>query len=129
MAALLSGGIDSSLIAALLQKELKSLGKPALKTFSIGFEGSPDLKYAQMVAKHIESDHTEVCVTPDDFFKAIPEVIKAIESYDITSVRASVGNWMICREIRKRTECKVVFNGDGSDEVFGSYLYFKRAPS
>ena len=128
-AALLSGGIDSSLICSLVQAELKAAGKPSLKTFSIGFEGSPDLLYARKVAEHIGSDHTEIISTPDEFFAAIPEVIQAIESYDITSVRASVGNWMVCREIAKRTDCKVVFNGDGSDEVFGSYLYFFRAPS
>jgi asparagine synthase (glutamine-hydrolysing) len=128
-AALLSGGIDSSLICSLVQSELKALGKPPLKTFSIGFEGSPDLAYARKVAEHIGSDHTEIISTPDEFFNAIPEVVKATETYDITSIRASVGNWMVCREIAKRTDCKVVFNGDGSDEVFGSYLYFFRAPS
>ena len=128
-AALLSGGVDSSLICALVQAELKAAGKPALKTFSIGFEGSTDLAYARKVAEHIGSDHTEIVSTPDEFFAAIPEVVRTIESYDITSVRASVGNWMVCREIAKRTDCKVVFNGDGSDEVFGSYLYFFRAPS
>lgn len=72
VAALLSGGIDSSLIASLVQKELKALGKPALKTFSIGFPGSPDLKYAKIVAEHIGSDHTEVICSPDEFFNAIP---------------------------------------------------------
>jgi asparagine synthase (glutamine-hydrolysing) len=128
IAALLSGGIDSSLIAALVQKELQSMGRPPLETYSIGFEGSPDLRFARMVADHIGSNHHEIVVTPDDFFKAIPEVIRAIESYDITSVRASVGNWMVCREIAKRSSAKVIFNGDGSDEVFGSYLYFYRAP-
>ncbi len=67
--------------------------------------------------------------SPDQFFEAIPQVIKAIESYDITRVRASVGNWLVCKEIRKQCDCKFVFNGDGADEVFGSYLYFKKAPS
>jgi asparagine synthase (glutamine-hydrolysing) len=129
VAALLSGGIDSSLIAALVQRELKGLGKPPLETFSIGFEGSPDLFYARKVAEHIGSNHTEIVVTPDDFFAAIPDVIRAIESYDITTVRASVGNWMVSREIARRSHAKVVFNGDGSDEVFGSYLYFFRAPN
>lgn len=128
-AALLSGGIDSSLIAALVQKNLKELGLPSLKTFSIGMPGSTDLKYAKMVANHIGSDHTEVILTADDFFAAIPQVINDIESYDITTVRASVGNWLVSKAIREQTECKVVFNGDGSDEVFGSYLYFYKAPS
>lgn len=129
VAALLSGGLDSSLIAALVQKELLEAGKAPLKTFSIGFKGSEDLKYARLVADHIGSDHTEVVMTADDFFAAIPEVIQSIESYDITTVRASVGNWLVAREISRQTDCKVVFNGDGSDEVFGGYMYFYNAPS
>lgn len=129
IAALLSGGIDSSLIASLVARELARAGKGPLETYSIGFEGSPDLFYARKVAAHIGSKHTEIVKTPDDFFRAIPEVVRAIESYDITSVRASVGNWLVCKEIAERSEAKVIFNGDGSDEVFGSYLYFYRAPS
>jgi asparagine synthase (glutamine-hydrolysing) len=129
VAALLSGGVDSSLIAALVQRELKKLGKPALKTFSIGMPGSTDLKYAKMVADWIGSEHTEVLTTADEMFEVIPEVIYNIESYDTTTVRASVGNWMVAREIKRQSDCKVVFNGDGSDEIFGSYLYFYRAPS
>ena len=128
IAALLSGGLDSSLIAALVQKELVKSNR-CLETFSIGFEGSEDLRHARMVAKHIGSKHTEVCMTPDEFFEVIPQVIHDIESYDITTVRASVGNWLVAREIARQSECKVVFNGDGSDEVFGGYLYFYRAPS
>lgn len=127
IAALLSGGIDSSLIAALVQKELKEMGR-ALETYTIGFEGSTDLKFAREVAQHIGSHHTELVFTPQQFFDAIPEVIRDIESYDITTVRASVGNWLVSREIRHLSEAKVLFNGDGSDEVFGSYLYFFRAP-
>jgi asparagine synthase (glutamine-hydrolysing) len=129
VAALLSGGLDSSLIAALVQKELVDAGKPPLKTFSIGFEGSEDLKYARIVADHIKSDHREVVMTPEQFFEAVPEVVKAIESYDITTVRASVGNYLVSQEIALNTDCKVVFNGDGSDEVLGGYKYFFEAPS
>lgn len=129
VAALLSGGIDSSLIAALVQRNLKEAEKGPLKTFSIGMKGSTDLFYARKVADWIGSDHTEVILTADDFFEAIPHVIRDIESFDITTIRASVGNWLVSREISKRSDCKVVFNGDGSDEVFGSYLYFFRAPS
>jgi asparagine synthase (glutamine-hydrolysing) len=129
IAALLSGGIDSSLIAALVQKSLRDLNLPPLKTFSIGMPGSTDLAFARKVADHIGSDHTEVILNADDFFNAIPKVIYDIESYDITSVRASVGNWLVSKAIREACDCKVVFNGDGSDEVFGSYLYFFRAPS
>jgi asparagine synthase (glutamine-hydrolysing) len=92
-------------------------------------EGGTDLAYARKVAEHIGSDHTEVLVTAEEMFDAIPQVIQDIESYDITTVRASVGNWLVARAIRTQTDCKVVFNGDGSDEIFGGYLYFGRAPS
>lgn len=129
VAALLSGGIDSSLIASLVQKNLQALNLPPLKTFSIGMPGSTDLAFARKVADWIGSDHTEVLLTADDFFAAIPDVVRDIESYDITSVRASVGNWLVSKAIREHCDCKVVFNGDGSDELFGSYLYFFNAPS
>jgi asparagine synthase (glutamine-hydrolysing) len=129
IACLLSGGLDSSLIASLLQMNLKKRGLPPLKTFSIGFEGSSDLAHAQIVAKWIGSDHTEVKMTPDEFFNAIPTVIKAIESYDTTTVRASTGNYLVAKKIRELSDCKVVFNGDGSDELLGGYLYFNNAPN
>jgi asparagine synthase (glutamine-hydrolysing) len=129
VAALLSGGVDSSLICALVQKVLKEDGKPPLKTFSIGMKGGTDLMFAKQVADWIGSDHTEVLTTADEMFSVIPQVIRDIESYDITTVRASVGNWLVARAIAKETDCKVVFNGDGSDEVWGSYLYFYKAPS
>ena len=128
VAALLSGGLDSSLIAALLAKGLREAGAPPLKTFSIGMPGSSDLEHAKLVADWIGSDHTEVILSADEFFDAVHEVIYAIESYDTTTVRASVGNWLVGRAIRD-TDCKVVFNGDGADEVWGSYLYFYKAPS
>jgi asparagine synthase (glutamine-hydrolysing) len=125
VAALLSGGLDSSLIAAIVQKELKT----PLETFSIGFQGSEDLRHARMVAEHIGSKHTEIVMTPDEFFSVIPQVIQDIESYDITTVRASVGNWLVAREISRRSNAKVVFNGDGADELFGGYLYFYKSPN
>ena len=131
IAALLSGGLDSSLIAALVQRALKAQGRPSLETYSIGFPGSSDLKYARLVAEHIGSTHHEIVSSPDEFFAAIPEVIRTIESPDITTVRASVGNWLVAKYIRENSPsgAKVVFNGDGSDEVFGSYLYFYNAPT
>jgi asparagine synthase (glutamine-hydrolysing) len=129
VAALLSGGLDSSLIASIVQRLLNISGQPPLKTFSIGFKGSSDLKHAKLVADYIGSDHTEIEMTPDQFFEKVPEVIKAIESYDTTTVRASVGNYLIAKEIRKLTDCKVVFNGDGADELLGGYLYFRSAPN
>ena len=129
VAALLSGGLDSSLIAAIVQNMLLRRCLPPLKTFSIGMAGSSDLAFARKVAEYIGSDHHEILVTADDMFACIPQVIRDIESYDITTVRASVGNWMVAREVRRQSECKVVFNGDGSDEEWGSYLYFYKAPN
>ena len=126
--ALLSGGVDSSLVAAIVARELKKVGK-RLSTFSIGLPGSTDLAYAEKVAKHIGSEHHTIVCSPEDFLEAIPEVIKAIESYDITTVRASVGNYLVGKYIREKTDIKVVFNGDGSDEIGGGYLYFYNAPS
>jgi asparagine synthase (glutamine-hydrolysing) len=128
VAALLSGGLDSSLVAALVSKELRLAGAPPLETYSIGMQGSQDLYYAKMVANWIGSNHTEVVVSPEEFFAAIPEVIRDIESYDTTTVRASVGNWLLGKTIAAQSQAKVVFNGDGSDEVWGSYLYFFNAP-
>lgn len=126
--ALLSGGIDSSLIAAIAARELAKEGKK-LHTFSIGMPGSTDLMYAQKVAAHIGSIHHNIVHDPRVFMEAIPQVVHDIESYDITTVRASVGNWLVGKYIRENTDIKVVFNGDGSDEIGGGYLYFFAAPS
>jgi asparagine synthase (glutamine-hydrolysing) len=121
---LLSGGLDSSLIASMVSRIIKEKGG-TLKTFSIGMKGSDDLYYAKMVADYIGSEHTEVIVTNDEMFNAIPTVINALETYDTTTVRASVGNYLVCKYIRDNTNAKVVFNGDGADEVMGGYLYFQ----
>ena len=129
IAALLSGGVDSSLIAALAARFLRERNLPPLKTFSIGMPGSTDLKFARQVADWIGSDHTEIVKTANEFFSAIPHVVRDIGSYDTTSVRASVGNWLVSKTIAEVSDCKVVFNGDGSDEIFGSYLYFYKAPT
>lgn len=124
VACLLSGGLDSSLIAALAARYYDNLN-----TYSIGMEGSEDLRNARHVAEHIGSKHTEIILTEDEFFNAIPEVIKAIESFDTTTVRASVGNYLVAKYIRENSEDKVVLNGDGSDEVAGGYIYMLNAPS
>ena len=134
VACLLSGGLDSSLIAALVNKELQNddTRKPEekiLNTFSIGLEGSEDLKYAKIVAQHLKSNHHEIVVSEEEFFNAIPEVIKVIESYDTTTIRASVGNYLVAKYIKENSDCKVIFNGDGADELMGGYLYFKKAPN
>ena len=123
--ALLSGGLDSSLVAALAAKYLPT----KLHTFSIGLPGSTDLVFAKQVADHIGSIHHEILLETKDFLEAIPAVIAATETYDITSVRASVGNWLVGKWIKENTDIKVVLNGDGSDEVGGGYLYFYRAPT
>lgn len=129
IAVTLSGGLDSSLVAAVAASQRKDAGKGPIYTFSIGMKGSTDLFYAKKVADRIGSIHTEIIKTPEEFFAAIPDVIRDIESYDTTTVRASVGNWLVAKYIRENSPCRVVLNGDGSDEVWGSYLYFKNAPS
>ena len=132
IACLLSGGLDSSLITALVVNEYKKIHGPEsskmIHTWSIGMEGSDDLKYARIVADYLNTTHHEIKLTEDDFINAIPDVIYAIESNDTTTVRASVGNYLICKYIRERSDAKVIFNGDGSDEVTGGYLYFHYAP-
>ena len=128
IACLLSGGLDSSLVAALVNRYyLETTGNP-VETYSIGLQDSPDLLAARQVAKHIGSHHNEVVVTEQEFLDAIPEVIYAIESYDTTTVRASVGNYLIAKYISKNSSAKVIFNGDGADELMGGYLYMKLAP-
>jgi asparagine synthase (glutamine-hydrolysing) len=125
VACLLSGGLDSSLIASLVSKYYKGV----LETYSIGMQGSEDLRYARIVANHIKSKHTEIILTKEEFFDVIPEVIEKIESYDTTTVRASVGNYLIGKYIAKHSDAKVIFNGDGSDELTGGYLYFLACPN
>ena len=125
IACLLSGGLDSSLIAAIVQ----SLSPTPIRTYSIGLKNSEDLKYANKVATHINSIHTDIIIEESEFLKAIPDVIYAIESYDTTTVRASVGNYLVAKYIYEHSHAKVIFNGDGSDEVCGGYLYFHESPN
>lgn len=127
VACLLSGGLDSSLIAALAANYF-SQKNIVIETYSIGLENSEDIKYAKIVADYIKTKHTEIIVTEEDMFNAIPEVIQALESYDTTTIRASIGNYLIGKYIAANSEAKVVFNGDGSDELFGGYLYMGKCP-
>lgn len=131
IACLLSGGLDSSLIAALVNNfySLSFDNKIKLETYSIGLADSEDLKYARIVADHLDSNHTEIIMTEDDFFNAIPYVIESIESYDTTTVRASIGNYLIGKYISQHSDAKVIFNGDGSDELCGGYLYMHKCPN
>jgi asparagine synthase (glutamine-hydrolysing) len=129
IACLLSGGLDSSLITALVNNFYKINNLPnKLETYSIGLEGSEDLKYARIVSDYLGTNHTEIVVTEEQMFDAIPEVIKNIESYDTTTVRASIGNYLLGKYISEHSEAKVIFNGDGSDELFGGYLYMNKCP-
>jgi len=128
IACLLSGGLDSSLICALVNR-LYANENRKLETYCIGLEGSVDLVYAKKVADFIGSKHHEVIVKEEDFLKSLKHVIYTIESYDTTTVRASVGNYLISRYIKENSEAKVIFNGDGSDEVSGGYMYFHCAPN
>jgi len=122
---LLSGGLDSSIIVSIISR----LSDKKLNTYSIGMEGSEDLKYARIVADYFKTNHTEVIFTPEEGFRAIPKVIHALESYDITTVRASVGMYLLCKYINENTSDKVIFSGEGSDELLAGYLYFHNAPS
>ena len=136
IACLLSGGLDSSLIAAIvcsIHKQSNQNNQPnknssKIETYSIGLPDSEDIKYARIVADYIGSKHTEIIVSEQDMLDAIPEVIVAIESYDTTSVRASIGNYLIGKYIKTHSEAKVIFNGDGSDELCGGYLYMSSCP-
>jgi len=129
VACLLSGGLDSSLITALVANYIQQHKlQNTLETFSIGLMGAPDLKYAKIVADYLGTKHTEVIVTEEQMFEAIPEVIYAVETYDVTTIRASIGNYLIAKYISKNSDAKVIFNGDGSDELFGGYLYMKNCP-
>ena len=129
IACLLSGGLDSSLITALVNNFYKNNNiRQKLETYSIGLEGSEDLKNARIVADYLETNHTEIIVTEQEMFEAIPEVIYAIESYDTTTVRASIGNYLLGKYISSHSDAKVIFNGDGSDELCGGYLYMNNCP-
>ena len=125
IACLLSGGLDSSIVTALV----KEYYSKELETYSIGLEGSEDLYNARIVSQYLGTQHTEIIVSEEDFFNQIPEVIKNIESYDTTTVRASVGNYLVAKYISENSEAKVIFNGDGSDELMGGYLYMQSAPN
>ncbi|MFZ7175350.1 asparagine synthase B, partial [[Pasteurella] aerogenes] len=122
---LLSGGLDSSLVCAIAQKQLD---KP-IKTFAIGMDTDPiDLKYAKEVADFLGTEHTEVIMTKEDVLNAVEKVIWHLETWDITTVRASIGMYLVCKYIRQHTDLKVLLTGEVSDEIFG-YKYTDFAPN
>jgi asparagine synthase (glutamine-hydrolysing) len=124
--ALLSGGLDSSLITAIICKHGGLASR--LNTYSIGLRGSIDLIWAKRVAEFLGTAHHEVCLEESDFLAAIEPTIAQIESYDTTSVRASVGNYLVSQYISRTTDDVVIYCGDMSDEIFGSYRGFVNAP-
>ena len=134
---LLSGGLDSSVTSALAKlyasKRVESDDKqaawwPQLHSFSVGLEGSPDLAAAQKVADHIETVHHEIKFTIQEGLDAIRDVVYNLETYDITTIRASTPMYLMARAI-KSLGIKMVLSGEGADELFGGYLYFHKAPT
>lgn len=127
---LLSGGLDSSLVAATLVKLAKEEKLPyKIQTFSIGSEDSPDILAARKVAAHIGSEHHEVNFSAEEGIQAVEDVIFHLETYDITTVRASVGMYLVSKYIREKSDSVVIFSGEGADELTQGYLYFHKAPS
>lgn len=130
IACLLSGGLDSSSVAASVNEIHKRYNKGVpLETYSIGLEGSEDLRNARIVAEYLGTNHHEIVLKEEDFIEAIEETIYNIESYDTTTVRASIPNSLLCKKIAQMSEAKVIFNGDGADELFGGYIYEYAAPN
>jgi asparagine synthase (glutamine-hydrolysing) len=134
---LLSGGLDSSITSALAKKyadkriesgDKDSAWWPQLHSFAIGLEGSPDLAAAQKVADHLDTVHHEIKFTIQEGIDAIKDVVYQLETYDITTIRASTPMYLMARAI-KAMGIKMVLSGEGADEIFGGYLYFHKAPS
>ncbi len=122
---LLSGGLDSSLVCAIAARK----SKEPIRTFAIGMsEDAIDLKYAKQVADYIGSDHTEVIITKEDVLAALEDVVQLLGTYDITTIRASMGMYLICKAIHETTDIRVLLTGEISDELFG-YKYTDFAPS
>ena len=122
---LLSGGLDSSLVCAVSQK---LLGDKKIKTYAIGMsEDAIDLKYAKEAADFIGSDHTEVIISKDDVLDALEKVVEILGTFDITTIRASIGMYLVCKAIHEKTDVRVLLTGEISDELFG-YKYTDFAP-
>ena len=122
---LLSGGLDSSLVCAIAARESE---KP-IRTFAIGMsEDAIDLKYAKQVADYIHSDHTEVIISKEDVLAALEPVVELLGTFDITTIRASIGMYLVCKYIHENTDIRVLLTGEISDELFG-YKYTDFAPS
>ena len=130
---LLSGGLDSSLVASIASRYIKQnpelYGKiPIINTFSIGAKDSSDLPYARKVAEFLGTKHHEIDFTVEEGMNSIDEIINVLETYDITTIRASTPHYLMSRKI-KSMGFKMVLSGEGSDELLGGYLYFHKAPN
>ena len=125
---LLSGGLDSSLIASIVLKNISNTERHKVKTFSIGLEGSPDLIAAKKVAEYLGTEHHSVVYSLDEGFYALDDVIYHLETYDITTIRAGTPMYLLARVI-KAMGIKMVLSGEGADEALGGYLYFHKAPN
>ncbi|XP_032233337.2 asparagine synthetase [glutamine-hydrolyzing] [Nematostella vectensis] len=126
----LSGGLDSSLVAAILTKHAKEAGIDyPIQTFSIGLEGSTDLVAARKVAKHIGSEHHEVIFTPEEGIQALRDVIYTLEIYDFDQICPSVALYLLSKYVHENTETVVLYCGEGADELCQGYVYFHKAPS
>ena len=122
---LLSGGLDSSLVCSIAQRYISQ----PIKTYAIGMrKDAIDLKYARQVANYIGSDHTEVFMTEDDVIESLEEVVHLLGTFDITTIRASIGMYLLCKWIHENTDMRVILTGEISDELFG-YKYTDFAPS
>lgn len=126
---LLSGGLDSSLICSIACSLMTPSQRARVQTFTIGEHGSPDVVAAQQVADYLGTKHTHIPFNFKEAFKLVPKVIASIESYDTTTVRASVPMWILCKYISEHSNCKVILSGEGSDELLAGYKYFQNAPS
>jgi len=127
---LLSGGLDSSLVASLVVKLCREKGIDyPIQTFSIGVPGSPDLVNAKKVADLLQTEHHEVLFNADEAFDAIKDVNYSLESYDITTNRASIPMYLLGKYIREKTDTTVIFSGEGADELTQGYIYFHKAPN
>ena len=134
---LISGGVDSSVIASIAAKfsekrvesgDTERAWWPRMHSFSVGLPGAPDTKYARLVADYIGSQHHEIEFTVQEALDAIPDVIYHLETFDVTTIRAGTPMYLMSRVI-KSMGIKMVLSGEGSDEIFGGYLYFHKAPN
>jgi asparagine synthase (glutamine-hydrolysing) len=125
---LLSGGLDSSLIASIASRILQETGKK-LNTFCIGMKNSPDVQYALKVAEFIGSNHTTIELPESEFLKAYEKIVEITETYDITTNRATTAQYLVSKWIAENTNIKVILVGDLSDEICSGYLYFHKAPN